>query len=263
MNTPFVFKKCSKCGRWLVANTFNFYKDKGGKYGLKSDCKECVKARNREYRRAHKEEHKEECPDGYKKCTKCGRILEANTDNFYKCKRGKYGLNGTCKECRNTYGKNHYKENKEEILERQKKYNKEHKEERNAYAKDWHKTDKGRASSFNSSCKRRQREGQQGKGINTDQWVEMMKFFGWKCAYSGINLNRDNRTIDHIIPLAKDGAHEIWNMVPMYSSYNFSKQDKDIEEWYPEQDYYNEDRVNKIYEWCKYAYNKWGKEEKI
>lgn len=34
MKIPFVFKKCSKCGRWLVASTNNFYKKKRGKYGL-------------------------------------------------------------------------------------------------------------------------------------------------------------------------------------------------------------------------------------
>ena len=115
---------------------------------------------------------------------------------------------------------------------------------------------------FNGACRRRQREEQQGNGITKDQWVEMMKFFGWKCAYSGINLNRDNRTIDHIIPLAKSGKNEVWNCVPMYDSYNFSKKEKDLEEWYPQQDFYNEDRLNKINEWREYAYNKWGNDEK-
>ena len=41
MNIPFVFKKCTKCGEWLVANKINFYKSKNGKYGLESQCKEC------------------------------------------------------------------------------------------------------------------------------------------------------------------------------------------------------------------------------
>ena len=41
MNTPYVFKKCSKCGEWLVASTVNFYKEKCGKYGLRGNCKKC------------------------------------------------------------------------------------------------------------------------------------------------------------------------------------------------------------------------------
>ena len=46
MNIPYVMKKCSKCGRWLVASTANFYKSKTGKYGLRGECKECVNNKN-------------------------------------------------------------------------------------------------------------------------------------------------------------------------------------------------------------------------
>ena len=30
MNTPFVFKRCAKCGEYKVASTVYFYKDKAG-----------------------------------------------------------------------------------------------------------------------------------------------------------------------------------------------------------------------------------------
>lgn len=113
MKIPFVFKKCSKCGRWLVANTFNFYKDGHCKYGLRAVCKECKKAYGKKYRAGDIEPHKKECPDGYKKCTKCGRILEANTDNFSKQKRGKYGLISQCKKCASARSKEWQEENKE------------------------------------------------------------------------------------------------------------------------------------------------------
>ena len=43
MNIPYVFKKCNKCGRWLVANTVNFYKNKNLKYGIDNKCKKCKK----------------------------------------------------------------------------------------------------------------------------------------------------------------------------------------------------------------------------
>ena len=74
MNIPFVFKKCTKCGRWLVASKINFYKAKSGKYGLNSKCKECYnayyreryqanieneRARVKKYDEAHKEEKRE------------------------------------------------------------------------------------------------------------------------------------------------------------------------------------------------------------
>ena len=51
MNIPYVFKRCTKCGEWLVASTYNFNKMKNGKYGLQPKCNKCRK----EYRNANKE----------------------------------------------------------------------------------------------------------------------------------------------------------------------------------------------------------------
>ena len=41
MKCPYCIKKCSKCGKLLVANTMNFRKKKDGKYGLRAECKQC------------------------------------------------------------------------------------------------------------------------------------------------------------------------------------------------------------------------------
>ena len=46
-------------------------------------------------------------------------------------------------------------------------------------------------------------------------------------------------------------------------SYNISKLDRDMFQWYKEQDFFSEERLQKIYEWQEYAYNKWHKEEII
>lgn len=88
----------------------------------------------------------------------------------------------------------------------------------------------------------------------------MMDFFEWRCAYSGEYLggNSNNRSIDHIVPLSNGGLNEIWNCVPMLKSYNSSKNTKNMLEWYMKQDFYSEERLNKIYEWQQYAFNKWG-----
>ena len=87
----------------------------------------------------------------------------------------------------------------------------------------------------------------------------MMEFFDWKCAYSGVVLSKNNRSVDHITSLNKGGEHEIWNCVPMLINYNSSKQNKDMFEWYIEQDFFSEERLNKIYEWIEYAKNKYNK----
>ena len=111
------------------------------------------------------------------------------------------------------------------------------------------------------ATKEKIKEENQGNGITEEQWLEMMKFFNWKCAYSGeyIGGNSKERTIDHIIPLNKGGEHEVWNCVPMLRSLNCRKQDKDMLSWYKGQSFYNKWRLNKIQKWQEYAHDKWGK----
>lgn len=112
---------------------------------------------------------------------------------------------------------------------------------------------------FNAHNKRRHKEATQGTGVTPDQWLELMSFFDFRCAYSGeyIGGNSFNRTIDHIVPLDSGGDNMIWNCVPMTRSLNSSKQDKDMLEWYKEQDCYSEARLAKIYKWQEYARKKW------
>ena len=196
-------------------------------------------------------------PYVFKKCTKCGEIKLATSDNFNKNKKGKYGLRSRCKECVKQYREN----NKDKIKEYNEEYKDKIKEYQKEYQKEYRQSEKGKLSAFNSSNKRRLREKNQGNGLTKEQWLEMMKFFNWTCAYSGecIGGNSKKRSIDHIIPLSKCGENEVWNCVPMLRSLNSSKRDKDMLSWYKEQSFYNKWRLNKIQKWQEYAYDKWGK----
>ena len=230
MNIPYVFKKCSKCGEWLVVNSVNFHKSKSGKYGLMSICKKCDKKRMRKYYKNNKKQ-----------------ILQNSKIYYENNKEQNKQYREIHKHQILEYQKQHYNHNKKQILERHKQY----------YA-----TPQGQIAAFNGNCRRRIRKQNQGNGASPEQWLECMKFFGWKCAYSGENIGGNDsksiRSLDHVVPLSKGGEHEIWNLVPMYKLYNIRKQDKDLLEWYKEQDFYSEDRLQKIYEWQEYAFNKWG-----
>ena len=142
-------------------------------------------------------------------------------------------------------------------------YNKNHREERSKRWREYRKSEHGKqviaAKRFNERNRRRLWKQNQGKGITSEQYKEVMSFFDWKCAYSGEKLKKDTRTLDHIIPLKQGGDHEIWNLVPMARSLNSSKCAKDMLEWYREQDFYSEARLAKIYEWQEYARKKWEK----
>lgn len=265
MKCPYCIKKCSKCGELLVANTMNFRKKKDGKYGLRAECKQCKSKLDKEYRQNNLEEirkkdrekgsskRKEEknglinkydfikiiesdktwnnCPFCIKVCGRCNEILIANECNFNKDKKGYYGLSCRCKKCASEYKKEYHTVNPDKT--------------------------------FNYNQKRRLKEENQGDGISKDQWLEMMKFFDWKCAYSGEYIggdsNKDIRSIDHITPISLNGEHEIWNCVPMHVFYNKSKHNNNMLDWYIQQPFYSEERLNKVYEWVEYAKNKYNK----
>ena len=253
MNTPYVFKKCSKCGKWLVANTVNFNKAKGCKDGLRGACKICQK----KYKKQYREQNKETIAKHNK------QYREQNKEVITKRKKEYYKANKKAileqhkiyreanKEAKAKHDKEYYEANKEAIKERVRRYGKQ-----------YNQTPQGQIVAFNSRNRRRAKEQEQGSGITKEQWLECMKFFDWKCAYSGKCLggsNNKKRSIDHIIALNNGGVNEVWNLVPMIKSLNSSKQDRDMMTWYTKQDFFSEERLNKIKDWQEYAYNKWGK----
>ena len=239
MNIPYVMKRCSKCGRWLVASTVNFHRAKKGRYGLASQCKECWSKKNKQWIETNRDKVTE-----YKK-----QWREANPEyykQYYKNNRKKVlEHKKQWREANPEYHKQYYENNRDKLLK---------------YHEQWYQTPQGQVVEFNRHQRRRTKEEQQGTGITKDQWLEMMNYFEWKCAYSGETLSKDTRSVDHIVPLNSGGDHEIWNMVPMLRKLNSSKNASNMEEWYKEQDCYDPKRLQKIYEWQEFAYNKWGKD---
>lgn len=259
MKCPYCIKKCKECGRLLVANGINFNKHNGCKYGVQNKCRECKSS----YNKTHYDDNKEYKKEMSKKYSQQNKEKRKEQNKQY------YENN---KEEINRKRKEYYKENKEIELRKNKEYQEKHREKIKEQRKEYYEENKDRLKeekkvyyknnphiNFNNSAKRRKREENQGNGISKEQWLEMMEFFNWKCAYSGITLDKNNRSIDHIVALNNNGEHEIWNCIPMYMPYNSSKNTNNILEWYIQQEFFSEERLNKIYEWVKYAESKWNK----
>lgn len=51
------------------------------------------------------------------------------------------------------------------------------------------------------------------------------------CHYCGAKLTKTTRTIDHVVPLSKGGAHTISNIVPACRGCNSKKNDRDLAEF--------------------------------
>ena len=275
MKCPFIIKKCIKCGKLLVANTINFPRRKDSKDGLRNECKECYKEIGRRYRDEHKDElasykkeymKTEKAKESHRKASKKYRESENGREkiNEYKKKHKEEIANSQKEWYENNKNislersKKHYEENREQKLNYQKQYYKDNKNSILRYRKEYHKKNPDKA--FNSQSKRRSLIEIQENDFTKEQWLEMMEFFDWRCAYSGEVLG-NNRTIDHIVPLSKNGEHKAYNLVPMLKNLNSSKHTKDMLEWYKQQPFFSEERLNKIYEWQEYAKNKWDLED--
>jgi hypothetical protein len=69
-----------------------------------------------------------------------------------------------------------------------------------------------------------------------------------QCAYCG---SKENLTIDHIVPQSKGGTDFTKNVVCCCHSCNQSKGHEHWKLWYVQQDFYSEDKFDKIEEWMK------------
>lgn len=257
MNCPYPARLCTKCGRLLIVCPNNFVKKKGGKYGYASQCKICSNKQKTKYREENREKIRKRDKELYWKNHE--KRLNAKKEDYEKHKESrlisckKYYENNKEKilDKQKDYYKKTYEERKDELKIRQKIYRENNKEKEQMRHKKYKLNNPQKV--FNWHNKRRLNKENRGSGISKQQWKEMMEYFDWKCAYSGEQLNDNNRTIDHIVSLNKNGENEIWNCVPMAKKYNCSKRDSDFLEWYKSQDFFDEEKLNKIYEWQEYA----------
>jgi 5-methylcytosine-specific restriction endonuclease McrA len=256
LNCPYNVKVCKKCKRILIACEINFTKKSSGKYGFEGRCKECIRKRRKEYE--EREDVKERRREYRKKYYQREDVKERSKEQAKI-----YNQREDVKERRKELNQKYMEEHREKRLKYWKEYYEEHKKERKEYYEIYWKNNQAKLFDYNN--KRRQLEESQGNGVTDEQWLEMMIFFNWCCAYSGEYLGgkgNENRSIDHIIPLSKNGEHNIWNCVPMFIAYNKKKRNKDMLDWYKQQEYFLEERLEKIYAWIEYAYNKWNKKRR-
>lgn len=75
----------------------------GKPYKASAMVMERIETREPEKRKEVKKMTEEVTP--IKTCNGCGKVKPATTEYFYKAKGGKYGLNGTCRECRSAWFK--------------------------------------------------------------------------------------------------------------------------------------------------------------
>lgn len=105
------YKTCSKCKEKLPSSLKYFHKNKTGKYGLMSKCKQC---------RNKTDKWKEEkLSESYKKCNTCKIIFPKSLDHFFKHFSTKDRFSSSCKECETKSAKCNYtgKQRKRSVIQ--------------------------------------------------------------------------------------------------------------------------------------------------
>lgn len=228
--------------------------------------------------------------DGLKICNVCKVPKPPTTENFYKAKTCKDGLAGTCIPCgrakrqkywnenkaeRNAYMAQRYIDNKEEILERNKKwreanpekkkavdkrYRLRHPDRVNARSRAWREAnlarqeeltkvwreanpDRAKAIATNARHRRRVHLKHAVKDLTPTQWLETIKYFADECAYCGSKLEL---TQDHVVPVSDGGDHTMGNVIPACISCNSYKHARPMEIWFRGFEHFTEERLRKI-----------------
>ena len=179
-------KVCTKCGIEKPLSGFN--KEKTGKFGVRSDCKDCRKKYKKKYKKKYYQENREAFLEYYRKYRQDNR--EAISE--YKKK----------------YNKKYYQENREAFLEYYKKYRQENVNKVRA------KNAKRKATKLQATPKWLTEE--QNKAI------QEVYTHARECEM----LTGDEYHVDHIVPLQGEnicGLHVPWNLQVLPSDLNLSK----------------------------------------
>ena len=151
-----------------------------------------------------------DCTCTGKVCKKCEKLLCIK--KFYKVVSYRNWLKSSCIIC----------------VQKQKiEYNKRNRNQRNISQQIYHDTHKtyAQASSYKRYALKKQAIGM----FTLEQWEELKQRYKYTCLACGKKEPNITLTVDHIIPLSKNGTSDINNIQPLCSSCNKSKKDRIID----------------------------------
>lgn len=235
------YKTCSKCRQQKPLSAFSRHNGtKSSKSGYRSTCKSC----DVEYNRLYRERNREKVNANKRRWAKENRHLIRPGDARYR-ERNRDRIKEYYAEWR--------LKNLDAIRAYQKQYAIENRERKALLDKLWAQSNKDRVNAAsrryrakhpekvaqikkaqatkhpetkrNNSLRRRARLVQNGIYLVTKK--DIAKIIANPCAYCGSKAEH----IDHVIPIAKGGAHKVGNLVAACQSCNQRKSDKFLSVW--------------------------------
>jgi len=209
-----------------------------------------------------------------KTCTACKEAKPLT--EFGKRKASKDGLTIYCKSCLRNYYKKYYSQeeqkkkkaeyfkqyypkNKETILARGKEWRETNREKYLEGMRDWYRRNKQKKLELSKQYysenehnrsyrrivyqRRRARLKHLPHTLTQQEWEDCLQYFNYQCAYCGAT---GAMTHEHVTPVTLGGGYTKDNIIPACHSCNSSKCDTVLEVWYPKQEFFTEERLNKI-----------------
>ena len=185
--------------------------------------------------------------------------LPATLEYFYNNKLSKTdGLSTWCKKCSVTKSGLVFQANRERSYESHRKYQKTDKWK--AYSKRNQITSKPKRSEWRRKNPDKLKEYAQKHRIHDitePEWRKELEIFDYRCAYCGITEEESLKI--HKQKLHKDhsdnkGYNDLRNAIPACRSCNSAKHEDSLDEWYPKQEFFTQERYNKIQWWINEGY---------
>ncbi len=200
--------KCSKCySRSYQKKKYQKYRDK-------------ILERNRKWR----EENKEVKAEYYKEWSEKNKEARAKYNREWNEKN---------REVRREYDREFAKSNRERQKERNREYYEKNREKVLAANKLWAENNKERSKEITTNGRHRRRARIKGVKSETVSSLKVFERDSWKCGICGKRVNKRLKypdplspSLDHIIPLSKNGTHTYDNVQLAHLRCNLRKSDK-------------------------------------
>jgi hypothetical protein len=225
--------------------------------------------------RKYKDFHRIENGIEQKQCQDCNNWFDMNSENFNTVNANKDKFNHRCKKCQEIYQHNSYMKNREKEIASAKEWRKNNLEkcraserkregtperikyhrEKSVYKrlkgnyKDWARRNPDKMKEYAKNHRKHD--------ISDKEWEDCLRVFNYCCAYCGISQveakKRDKQRL-HKEHVEHNGYNDLRNGVPACRSCNDKKWAFDMEEWYRQQEFFTEERLEFIKWWCSEGY---------
>jgi 5-methylcytosine-specific restriction endonuclease McrA len=159
-----------------------------------------------------------------KRCSRC-RTEKAATE-FYRNRAQPDGLDNQCKDCGKAARAASKKKCPESVRAYCARWRARHPEYNRQRQRDWIARRREHVNAYNRG-RRQVRLGAPGCGVTKEQWFALLELADDRCVYCGAPAT----AMDHFLPIAGGGAHDVSNIVPACKSCNSSKKDDDPFDW--------------------------------